>query len=204
MQRTERGRLIVISGPSGAGKSTVINRLMELRDDLCFSVSATTRAPRQGESDGRDYFFVTQERFAALVEEGALLEHAQNVGNCYGTPRDYVEQRLQEGLTVLLDIEVQGAAQVKFNRPDAVAVFILPPSGQELERRLRHRNTDSEEKILSRLRQAQCECAEARKYDYIVVNNDPDVAAKELDSIITAEKCRAEERINLIQEVLQS
>jgi guanylate kinase len=204
MQRTERGRLIVISGPSGAGKSTVINRLMELRDDLCFSVSATTRAPRQGESDGRDYFFVTQERFAALVEEGALLEHAQYVGNCYGTPRDYVEQRLQEGLTVLLDIEVQGAAQVKFNRPDAVAVFILPPSGQELERRLRHRNTDSEEKILSRLRQAQCECAEARKYDYIVVNNDPDVAAKELDSIITAEKCRAEERINLIQEVLQS
>lgn len=203
MQRIEKGRLVVISGPSGAGKSTVIGRLMEKRCDLCFSVSATTRAPRQGEVDGRDYFFVTPEKFASLVENNLLLEHAQYVGNSYGTPRGYVEQRLAEGYTVLLDIEVQGAAQVKFNRPDAVAVFILPPSAAELERRLRSRNTDSEEKIISRLRQAQCECAEAHKYDYIVVNDDPETAANELDSIITAEKCRAAERINLIQEVLR-
>lgn len=204
MHRHDKGKLLVISGPSGAGKSTVIGRLMELRDDVCFSVSVTTRPPRPGEEDGKDYFFVTPQRFQELAEGGFLLENAEYVGNRYGTPRGYVESRILEGKNVVLDIEVQGAAQVQKNCPDAVTVFILPPSGEELERRLRHRNTDSDEKIRERLLQAKRECAEAGKYGYIVVNDDPEKAAKELDSIITAEKCKMADRINLVTEVLIS
>ena len=199
-----KGKLLVISGPSGAGKSTVIGKLMELRDDVCFSVSVTTRQPRPGEVDGRDYFFVTPQHFQELADGGYLLEHAEYVGNRYGTPRGYVEQRLLEGKSVILDIEVQGAGQIQRNCPDAVSVFILPPSGEELERRLRHRNTDSDEKIRERLLQAKRECAEAGRYGYIVVNDDPDEAARELDAILTAEKCRAADRLNLVTEVLIS
>lgn len=204
MQIHDRGKLVVISGPSGAGKSTVIKKAMELRGDLCFSVSVTTRGPRPGETDGVDYFFVSAEKFEELAAAELLLEHAEYVGNRYGTPRSYVEDRLNEGISVVLDIEVQGASQVRRNVPEAVSIFVLPPSGRELERRLRGRNTDSEEKIRDRLIQAKRECAEAGKYDYIVINDDPDVAAKEVDSIITAEKCRAADRIKLVTEVLIS
>ena len=199
-----KGKLLVISGPSGAGKSTVIGKLMELRDDVCFSVSVTTRQPRPGEVDGRDYFFVTPQHFQELADGGYLLEHAEYVGNRYGTPRCYVEQRLLEGKSVILDIEVQGAGQIQKNCPEAVSIFILPPSGAELERRLRGRNTDSEEKIRERLLQAKRECAEAGKYGYIVLNDDPEAAAREVDAILTAEKCRAADRINLVTEVLIS
>ena len=199
-----KGKLLVISGPSGAGKSTVIGKLMELRDDVCFSVSVTTRQPRPGEVDGRDYFFVTPQHFQELADGGYLLEHAEYVGNRYGTPRGYVEQRLLEGKSVRLDIEVQGAGQIQKNCPEAVSIFILPPSGAELERRLRGRNTDSEEKIRERLLQAKRECAEAGKYGYIVLNDDPEAAAREVDAILTAEKCRAADRINLVTEVLIS
>ena len=204
MHRHDKGKLVVISGPSGAGKSTVIGKLMELRGDVCFSVSVTTRPPRPGEEDGKDYFFVTPQRFQELADGGFLLENAEYVGNRYGTPRGYVESRLLERTNVVLDIEVQGAAQVQKSCPDAVTVFILPPSGEELERRLRHRNTDSDEKIRERLLQAKRECAEAGKYGYIVVNDDPDTAAKELDAIITAEKCKMADRIKLVTEVLIS
>ena len=204
MKPHDKGKLLVISGPAGAGKSTVIGKLMELRDDLCFSVSVTTRQPRPGEVDGRDYFFVTPQHFQELAEGGYLLEHAEYVGNRYGTPRGYVEQRQLEGKSVILDIEVQGAGQIVRNCPDAVTVFILPPTGAELERRLRHRNTDSEEKIRERLLQAKRECAEAGKYGYIVVNDDPEAAAREVNAILTAEKCRAADRINLVTEVLIS
>ena len=204
MKSHEKGKLLVISGPSGAGKSTVIGRLMEQREDLCFSVSVTTRAPRPGEEDGRDYFFVSPQRFQELVEDGYLLEHAEYVGNYYGTPRGYVEQRQLEGKSVILDIEVQGASQIVRNCPDAVTVFILPPSGEELERRLRHRNTDTDEKIRERLLQAKRECAEAGKYGYIVINDDPDAAAREVNAILTAEKCKAADRLNLVTEVLIS
>ncbi len=199
-----KGKLLVISGPSGAGKSTVIGKLMELRDDVCFSVSVTTRQPRPGEVDGRDYFFVTPQHFQELADGGYLLEHAEYVGSRYGTPRGYVEQRLLEGKSVILDIEVQGAGQIQKNCPEAVSIFILPPSGAELERRLRGRNTDSEEKIRERLLQAKRECAEAGKYGYIVLNDDPEAAAREVDAILTAEKCRAADRINLVTEVLIS
>ncbi|HIR55974.1 MAG TPA: guanylate kinase [Candidatus Scatomorpha intestinigallinarum] len=204
MNNAEKGKLLVISGPSGAGKSTVIGKLMELREDVCFSVSVTTRPARPNEEDGKDYFFVTPQRFQELAEGGFLLEHAEYVGNRYGTPRGYVESRLLEGKSVVLDIEVQGAAQVQRNCPDAVTVFILPPSGEELERRLRHRNTDTDEKIRERLLQAKRECAEAGRYGYIVVNDDPDKAARELDAIITAEKCKMADRIKLVTEVLIS
>lgn len=201
MHRCEDGRLFVISGPSGAGKSTVIRRVMEKRDDLCFSVSVTTRAPRCGERDGEDYFFVTPERFALLDREGQLLEHAEYVGCRYGTPRAYVEDKLHQGLNVVLDIEVQGAAQVRARCPDAVLVFILPPSAAELENRLRCRHTDSEETIARRLVQARNECARAHTYDYIVINDDPDAAAGELDAIVTAELCRTACRIKYVTEV---
>ncbi len=190
----KRGKLIVVSGPSGAGKSTVIQKLMERRSDLCFSVSATTRDPREGEVQGKDYFFVSHEAFDEMVERGELLEHATYVKNCYGTPRNYVEQRRAEGLHVLLDIEVQGAAQVRAKVSDAVTVFVIPPSLEVLRQRLHDRGTDSELVIQERLERARAEYVEAAFYDYIVVNDDADAAAKELDAIITSACCRFEDR----------
>ena len=187
----EKGLLIVMSGPSGAGKSTVIGKLMKIRTDIRFSVSATTRDPRPGEEDGVNYFFRTREEFLRMIDEDAFLEHAEYVGNFYGTPARPVDERLAEGWHVLLDIEVQGAAQVLQKRPDAVSVFLAPPSLGELERRLRGRGTDTEEKIAGRLETARRECALANNYTYIVVNDDADKAARELDAIITAESCRS-------------
>ena len=133
---SEKGKLIVISGPSGAGKSTIVFKAIEGRTDFCFSTSVTTRAPRAGEQDGREYFFVDRERYDRMVENGELLEHAEYVGNGYGTPRAYVEQKLAEGMNVVLDIEVQGARQVHESVPGAVMIFIIPPSMEELRRRL--------------------------------------------------------------------
>lgn len=197
----KRGRLIVISGPSGAGKSTVVCKAIEGRDDICFSVSATTRKPRPGEIDGREYFFVDLDKFRDMVDNDEFLEHAVYVANSYGTPRAYVEKRLSEGMNVILDIEVQGALQVHEKMPDAVKVFIMPPSMQELERRLRGRGTDSERKIEARLFRAREEYELATFYDYIIVNDDADTAAAELSAIITAENCKYELRKNFLNEV---
>lgn len=200
----QRGRLVVISGPSGAGKSTVIARLMQRRQNLCFSVSATTRAPRPGELDGKDYFFVTRDAFDRMIAADALLEHAEYVGNCYGTPRDYVTQRIDEGVHVILDIEVQGARQVYAKMPDAIMIFLVPPSLRVLENRLQGRGTDSPEKIRERLERALAEYSEAQNagfYQYIIVNDDPEVAALELDAILTAEQCRFDERKSIFSEV---
>lgn len=190
----ERGKLIVISGPSGAGKSTVVFKALEKRDDTCFSVSVTTRKPRPGEIDGKEYFFVDLDKFREMVEHDELLEHAEYVANSYGTPRSYVEEKLSSGLNVLLDIEVQGAKKVKESMPEAVMIFVIPPSLEELENRLRHRGTDSERKIEARLLRARQEYREANFYDYIIINEDADTAAKEFDSIITAERCKSFER----------
>lgn len=180
----ERGRLLVISGPSGTGKSTVIGVLMARKEGLEFSVSATTRAPRPGEKDGVDYYFVSRDRFNEMIENNELLEHAEFVDNCYGTPRSQVEARLEKGITVILDIEVQGAAQVKKAMPEAITVFLAPPSLEELERRLRGRGTDSDETIRRRLETARKELLLAPEYDHMVINNEPEQAAEEIRAIL--------------------
>ncbi len=187
---SEKGKLLVISGPSGAGKSTVVFKAIEGRNDVCFSTSVTTRSPRPGEVDGREYFFIDFKRFHEMVKNDELLEHAEYVTNCYGTPRAYVEQRLNEGMNVVLDIEILGARQVKKKMPGAVLIFIAPPSLVELERRLRGRGTDTEEAILGRLTRARQEYKEANFYDYLIVNDDVEKAAKQLSAIIEAEHCR--------------
>ena len=187
---SERGKLLVISGPSGAGKSTVVAKAIEGRTDICFSTSVTTRSPRPGEVHGREYFFVNFERFREMVENDELLEHAEYVANRYGTPRSYVEKRLDEGMNVLLDIEVQGARQVRKKMPEAILIFIAPPSLVELERRLRGRGTDTERAIECRLIRARQEYQEADFYDYLIVNDDVDKAAAKLNAIIEAEHCR--------------
>jgi len=192
--------MIVISGPSGAGKSTVVFKAVENRDDVCFSTSVTTRKPRPGETDGKEYFFVDLERFQEMIDNDELLEHAEYVANSYGTPRAYVEKQLDAGLNVLLDIEVQGARQIHEKMPDAVMIFVIPPSMQELRRRLEGRGTDTARAIEARLIRARQEYAEADFYDYILVNDDADRAARELDAIITAEGCRFEGRKAWLQE----
>ena len=195
----DRGRLIVISGPSGAGKSTVVFKAIDNREDICFSTSVTTRKPRPGEVDGREYFFVDLDRFKEMVEKDELLEHAVYVANSYGTPRAYVERQMAAGLNVLLDIEVQGARQIHEKMPEAVMIFIVPPSMAELRRRLEARGTDTERAIEARLIRAGQEYAEADFYDYIIVNDDAEMAARELSAIITAERCRASNRMQYLK-----
>lgn len=195
----EKGKLIVISGPSGAGKSTVVFKAIEGREDVCFSTSVTTRKPRPGEVDGREYFFVDPDRFKEMVENDELLEHAEYVANSYGTPRAYVEEKLDAGLNVLLDIEVQGARQVHEKMPDAVKIFIIPPSLETLEKRLKGRGTDTERAIEARLIRARQEYQEADFYDYLIINDDADKAAKELSAIILAEHCRFHDRLEYLK-----
>jgi len=196
----EKGRLIVVSGPSGAGKSTVVFKAINGRDKMCFSTSVTSRKPRPGEVDGREYFFIDAARFEQMVQNDELLEHAVYVGNYYGTPRKFVEDKLSAGESVFLDIEVQGARQVKEKMPDAIMIFLIPPSLGELKKRLESRGTETEETIKGRLARAREEYAEADFYDYIVVNDDIDSAANELISILTAEKCRFAARRQMLQE----
>ncbi len=195
----EKGKLFVISGPSGAGKSTVVFKAMEDRDDVCFSTSVTTRKPRPGEMDGREYFFVDLDRFSEMVENDELLEHAEYVANSYGTPRAYVEEKLAEGMNVILDIEVQGARQVNEKKPDSIKIFIIPPSLEELERRLKGRGTDTPRAIEARLIRARQEYKEANFYDYIIINDDAERAAKELAAIMTAEHCRAADKMDYLK-----
>ena len=192
----QRGKLIVISGPSGAGKSTVVFKALEGREDTCFSVSVTTRKPRPNEVNGKDYFFVDLDQFRDMVANDELLEHAEYVANSYGTPKAYVEKKLDEGMNVLLDIEVQGARQIKDKMPDAVMVFIIPPSMAELEKRLRGRGTDSDRKIEARLIRAREEYAAADFYDYVIINDDAEKAAEEFSAVITAEYCKFDLRKN--------
>ncbi len=179
-----KGRLFILSGPSGCGKSTVLREVFQRRDRLYFSVSATTREPRPGERDGIDYYFLTREVFDQMVRDGELLEHAEYVRNCYGTPARPIMDKLEEGIDVVLDIDVQGARQVKAKLPEAVSVFISPPSLAELERRLRGRSTESEDKITQRLQTAAKELSAQSEYDFVIVNDQVDRAADELLSIM--------------------
>ena len=173
-----------MSGPSGCGKGTVLKELFKIRDDVCMSVSATSRAPREGETDGVNYFFVTREKFEQMIKDGELLEHASFCENYYGTPAFYVNEMLEKGKNVILEIEVQGAMQIREKRPEAVLVFIMPPSMEELERRLCGRGTESAEVIKKRLEAAKDEMSLAEKYDYRVVNNEVLQAAEEISGII--------------------
>ena len=186
----DKGILIIVSAPSGTGKSTILHRLMEMRENLRFSISATTRAPREGEEHGVDYFFVTREKFQEMVEAEAFLEHAEFVGNRYGTPAAAVDERLEAGYDVYLDIDVQGALQVREKRPDTLMIFVMPPSMEELERRLVSRGKDDMETIRRRLYEAERECAERDKFDFVVVNDEVDRAAAEISGIIDGAKRR--------------
>ena len=185
------GKLIVISGPSGVGKGTVVKELMKRHDKLRFSVSATTREIRPGEENGVNYYFVSRERFEELIAADALLEHAVYVGNYYGTPESKVNEQLEAGYDVILEIEVQGALQVKKRRPDAILIFITAPSFEEIARRLRGRGDTAEDKILARLETAKWECSLAKDYDYIVVNDTVDAVTERILTIFEAESYRA-------------
>ncbi|HIV68056.1 MAG TPA: guanylate kinase [Candidatus Butyricicoccus stercorigallinarum] len=186
----ERGILFVLTGPSGVGKGTVLKEVRGQRE-LYLSISATTRQPRPGEQDGVHYFFLTREQFEKKVAENGFLEHAEFSGNCYGTPAAPVDAQLDAGHDVLLEIEVQGAMQVHQKRPDAVRIFIAPPSFDELERRLVGRGTEQPEVVRRRLETARHELTMAEQFDYIVVNNTVEQAAADVLAILRAEKCRA-------------
>ncbi len=185
----EKGDLFIISAPSGAGKSTLCNRLISMVPNIAFSVSHTTRPPRQGEKNGRDYFFVSQEQFTELVAQDAFLEWARVHGHMYGTSRKHVMELLSNGIDVILDIDVQGATQVKAKFPSAVTIFILPPSWDILEERLMKRKSEDRHAIAVRLRNALDEMEEVANYEYTVVNDRLEDALDELVSIVTATRC---------------
>ena len=201
MKKKTRGQLIVLSGPSGVGKSTVISELLSERSNIYFSVSFTTRKPRVGEEDGKNYNFVSKKTFEAMIERDEFLEYAQYVDNYYGTSLKVIEEKLAAGIDVLLDIEVQGAAKVRTKCPDAVLIFIIPPSFEELSRRLHGRNTDDASVIEDRLKKARQEYQEIPNYDYLVVNDKVSDAAGEIMSILRAEDCRTKYRMNLVEGV---
>lgn len=199
-----QGILLVLSGPSGAGKGTICEQLLSKRKDLAYSVSATTRTPRKGEVDGKDYFFVSTDRFKEMIAKNELLEYAEIYGNYYGTPRSYVMGILNQGRDVVLEIDPQGALQIKENFPDGVFVFIVPPSLDELTSRIYKRGTDSEEVIRRRLNAATSELAYASKYDYIIINDEVDKATAKVSNIIDAERNRAVRTFFIVNEICQN
>lgn len=203
LKKKRRGELIVLSGPSGVGKSTVIAELLGHRRDIHFSVSFTTRQPRTGEADGVNYNFVSREEFERMIRDEELLEYAEYVGNYYGTSLKVIQDKLERGVDVLLDIEVQGAAKVREKCPEAVLIFIIPPSIEELSRRLHKRNTDAEDVIDRRLQKAREECRESKNYDYLVVNDNVIAAAEEIQSILAAESCRLKNRIHMVDNIVE-
>ena len=200
LMKKEKGQLIVLSGPSGVGKSTVIAELLGQRESIYFSVSYTTRKPRVGEQNGVNYNFVSRDEFERMIADNELLEYAEYVDNYYGTSMKAIQDHLDAGIDVLLDIEVQGAAKVRARCPDALFIFIMPPSFEELSRRLHNRNTDSEDVIAGRLEKAKVEFKEVPHYDYLVINDKVSNAVREIESVLIAAECRVENRKQLLSQ----
>lgn len=198
----KKGILIVVSAPAGCGKDTILEQALAKNDNLFYSVSATSRAMRPGETDGVSYHFRTREQFEDMINNGELLEYTEYCGNYYGTPKKAVIDMLEAGKDVILKIEIEGAANVKKIFPDCTMIFILPPSIKELDRRLHKRGTETEEVIALRLQQAKKELSFAENYDYLVVNDDLDDAVEDFLSVVKGEKCSKKRSIALIGEIL--
>ncbi len=188
----KQGILIIISAPSGAGKGSIIKEMCEQNENLWVSISATTRNPRPNDQDGVTYYFLSKEEFEEKLKENYFLEYTSYAGNYYGTPKKQIQEHLDQGQDVILEIEIEGAMNVKKRVPEALCVFIMPPSLKELKRRLENRGTDTKEKILERFKIAYKEMNEVTKYNYVVINDDIKVAADKIISIIKAEKCRVD------------
>lgn len=195
-----KGTAVIISGPSGSGKGTTVKALLQKRESLKLSVSATTRSPRPGEVNGEHYFFITREQFNEKIENGEMLEYAPYCDNLYGTPREYIESCVENGDDVILEIEVQGGMQVKSKMPDAVSIFLIPPDKQSLEKRLRGRGTETEEVILKRLETAKEELKCADKYDYVVVCGEMDKCVNDILNIIDTQKMKSQNMLDYIKE----
>lgn len=204
MKLNEQGLLVVISGPSGVGKGTIRKALFQIPDNnFCYSVSMTTRKPRQGEQDGVDYFFVSREQFEQKIKQKQLLEYAEFVGEYYGTPLEYVDKQIDSGKEVIVEIEVEGALKVREQKPDAVFIFIVPPSKQALLDRLTNRGTENSDTIQKRIQKAEREYHLAYKYDYIVVNDDVKNAADRIYAIIRAEHAKTERSIHKYYKLME-
>ncbi|MBU9720405.1 MULTISPECIES: guanylate kinase [Bacillaceae] len=201
--KRDKGLLIVLSGPSGVGKGTVCGALRQHDTHIRYSVSATTRKPRQGEVDGVNYFFKSKEEFEHMIENNQLLEWAKYVDNYYGTPRKYVEDTIALGHDVILEIEVQGALQVRETFPEGVFIFLMPPSLKELRSRIENRGTETKDLIDSRMTVAQEEIELMDKYDYVVENDEVEAAVERIKSIVTAENCRKERLIDKYKQLVK-
>lgn len=197
----EKGILIVVSGFSGAGKGTLMKKLLGTYDEYALSISMTTRSPREGERDGIEYFFTDREHFEKTIGENGLIEYAEYCGNYYGTPRKYVEEQLEAGKNVILEIEIQGALKVKEKFPEALLLFVTPPNAAELERRLKGRGTETEEVIARRLARAYEESEGIEAYDYIVVNDDLDTCVREIHCLVDAARRVPVRRTAFINEI---
>ncbi|MDQ0350567.1 guanylate kinase [Alkalibacillus filiformis] len=202
--KDEKGILFILSGPSGVGKGTVRKALFERDPDLAYSISVTTRQAREGEQNGVDYFFKTKEEVKKMIEQGEFIEYAEYVGNYYGTPKAYVEQTLEQGRDVFLEIEVQGALQVKENFPEGVFIFLFPPSLEELKNRIINRGTETEDLVRNRLLEAKKEIEMMDAYDYVVVNDDVSHAVDRIESIVVSEHCKRERIANQYKKALGS
>lgn len=197
---SRKGSIIIISGPSGSGKGTTIKELLKARKNLRLSISATTRTPRPGEVDAKDYFFISKEEFNKKIENGDMLEYAPYCGNLYGTPKEYIDMCTENGDDIILELEVQGGMQIKGKIPGAVSIFLLPPCKASLEKRLRGRGTEPEKVVLQRLARAEEELKYAQDYDYVVVCGKVDRCVRDILNIIDVGKMKSENMINYIKE----